>query len=565
MAEKQLPREEVARIEIGHTKMTPAMGWALVIFFAAVTAAVPVLQHVREIADYAAGLRGSPLPQSYDIFMSATKAIKVLTSPAPSARRVFDSGRFMLGEIKRYEEDLEQQSVFASFVLPRTQEILTRTGLGNEQAYCGRDGWLFYRPGIDYVMGPAFLDPKQLAKRAAAGTEWKAAPQPDPRLAILQLARQLSERGITLIVMPAPDKATIHPENFWPGYKDTRRPLQNPSFDALKAELESNGVLVLDVAQALVDARISTGRPQYLESDTHWTPEAMGLAARMLRDFIAERVQLPAPAAPPALERETAEVRNLGDIAAMLKLPESQTLYAKQSVTLNQVLANKRLWQSSSSADVLVLGDSFSNIYSLEAMGWGESAGFIEQLSFELGRPVDRLVRNDAGSWATRQMLSRELAKGRDRLAGKKVVVWEFAARELAVGDWKLIDMKLGEPLPSRFVLPPPGAAMAASGTVESLSAAPRPGTVAYKDHIIAVHLIDVEGEGGAAGEAIVYMWSMRDNKWTRAARFRPGTELKLTLRPWADVAEKYDGINRAELEDEALQLEEPCWGEEKP
>jgi alginate O-acetyltransferase complex protein AlgJ len=32
---------------------------------------------------------------------------------------------------------------------------------------------------------------------------------------------------------------------------------------------------------------------------------------------------------------------------------------------------------------------------------------------------------------------SEELTTGEDRLAGKKVVIWEFAARELAVGNWK--------------------------------------------------------------------------------------------------------------------------------
>jgi alginate O-acetyltransferase complex protein AlgJ len=29
---------------------------------------------------------------------------------------------------------------------------------------------------------------------------------------------------------------------------------------------------------------------------------------------------------------------------------------------------------------------------------------------------------------------------GEDRLAGKRVLIWEFASRELSVGDWKPID-----------------------------------------------------------------------------------------------------------------------------
>jgi alginate O-acetyltransferase complex protein AlgJ len=80
----------------------------------------------------------------------------------------------------------------------------------------------------------------------------------------------------------------------------------------------------------------------------------------------------------------------------------------------------------------LVLGDSFSNIYSLPTMGWGEAAGFVEHLSLALGRPVDRLVQNDNGASATRLALARDP----DRLASARVVVWQFAARELASGDW---------------------------------------------------------------------------------------------------------------------------------
>ena len=84
-----------------------------------------------------------------------------------------------------------------------------------------------------------------------------------------------------------------------------------------------------------------------------------------------------------------------------------------------------------------MLGDSFSNIYALESMGWGTSAGFVEQLSYTLRRPVDRLVQNDEGAFATRVLLRNDL----DRLNGKRVVVYQFAARELTFGDWKVIPL----------------------------------------------------------------------------------------------------------------------------
>jgi hypothetical protein len=40
---------------------------------------------------------------------------------------------------------------------------------------------------------------------------------------------------------------------------------------------------------------------------------------------------------------------------------------------------------------------------------------------------------------------------------------------------------------------------------------------------------------------------------------------VELRLRPWADVSAKYEAINRSELDDEAVLLAEPNWGELQP
>jgi hypothetical protein len=73
----------------------------------------------------------------------------------------------------------------------------------------------------------------------------------------------------------------------------------------------------------------------------------------------------------------------------------------------------------------------------------------------------------------------------------------------------------------------------------------------------------DSRGEAASHSQAVVYLGSMRDNEWTSAARLRPGERVKLRLRPWSDVSVQYEKFNRTELDDSALQLEEPVWGEE--
>ena len=55
----------------------------------------------------------------------------------------------------------------------------------------------------------------------------------------------------------------------------------------------------------------------------------------------------------------------------------------------------------------------------------------------------------------------------------------------------------------------------------------PRPGKVSYKDHIEALHLVDVVPENSlgeaAPSQAVVYLWSMRDNVWTLGGEVAAG------------------------------------------
>jgi len=169
----------------------------------------------------------------------------------------------------------------------------------------------------------------------------------------------------------------------------------------------------------------------------------METVAQRLARFIQTHVAALPSREPAGYTRdEPSQAANLGDIADMLKLPESQTLYPKQRVRIRRVRApDGDLWYPEKNADVLLLGDSFSNIYSLDGMGWGEGAGFAEQLSYALQRPLDTITNNAGGSHVTRERLARDLARGKDRLAGKRLVLWQFAMRDLLSGDWKMVDL----------------------------------------------------------------------------------------------------------------------------
>ncbi len=548
---RKLSREEEAELALKHTAFAPGTAMSLIALFLLTIAVVPAIQLVSELG--ARGATGT-LPM-FNVFKLLPSAAKIA-----AVRSAIDVWQLLphSDEIKAAEKTLETESVVSQRLLPAVQSLLTgKFGAGNEQVYLGRDGWLFYRPDVDYVTAPGFLDPAQLKRRAHA-----AAVAPDPVKAIVQFRDQLAARDIDLVVVPAPAKSTIEPEKM-SARAAGNAALQNASFQEFAFRLTAAGVQMFDPVPALIARKASApDAPLYLRTDTHWRPETM--------EFVTQKLAATLNLPPPQQERTTrvlpAEETALGDVARMLNLAETQRLYPPETATTHQVIVGNGFWNPSADADVLVLGDSFANIFSLEALGWGESAGFVEHLSVALGgRPLDCILRNSDGAFATREMLARDLARGRDRLAGKKLVIWEFAARELAFGNWKPIELKLGTAAPSHFFTPEAGDEMEVTGTIAAVSSAPRPGTVPYKDHIIAVHLVDLEVPGRPPSdrfEALVYLTSMTDNNWTAAARLRVGDRIRLLVRAWSAVAGQKEQINRSDLDDPALQLEEPVWGE---
>lgn len=564
---QKLTREEVAKLEIGHTDIHHGLATALVVTFVAFISAPGAFQVAWEQAAYTRGDRATRRPQCVEIFLRVRTARDAWRqNPGISViRRLQNANAALLREMHEYEDRLENESIFAGALRRPAQYVLTAVlGVGNEKSYCGYRPWLFYRPDVDHVIRRGFLDRAQLAARASSGTEWRASPQPNPVPAIVDFRDQLAERGIQLVVLPVPVKPMLHPDALFAGAK--HYPRYNSSWAEFLEALRSRGVMVFDATPCLAEHR-AANRDAFLKTDTHWTSEAMQRIARELATFLRQNGLVTEQNGIKATER-VVSVEGTGDLVTMLQLPEHAHAYPTESVKIRQIVGSRgEVWRPDSKAEILLLGDSFANIYSLDALGWGASAGFAEQLSFELGMPLDVIAINDNGAYATRDQLARELKRGRDRLAGKKVVIYEFAARELSDGDWRMIPLKLETPPARRFITPPKGQAWRVRATVLAIAPVPLPGTVPYKDHVVAVHLGDVRAEGEViqGGEALCYFLSMKDHEWTRAARWRNGEEIEIILRPWSDVAASYEGINRSELDDEELQWAEPYWGELPP
>jgi SGNH hydrolase-like domain, acetyltransferase AlgX len=340
--------------------------------------------------------------------------------------------------IEQFETDIEQNSFAKTWVQPRLQLFLTKwLRKGNQKAVVAEDGWLYYAPGIAHIAGPGFLQAPQIARRGRGTNSDDEHIQADPRPAIDSFRRYLQARGVELLLLPVPDKSAVVPGPLH-GRTGAEAPVaQNSDWRPFVTWAQASGIGVLDVTPASVS---DAGGSKFLTQDTHWSPTWLAVVARELASSVKSRVQLSERTAK-QYHREPVQVERVGDLVDMLKLPADQQLFHPVAVTVQQVKdADGQNWQESADSEVLLLGDSFTNIYSLDYMGWGAAAGLGPQLSAELGHTIDVIAQNDSGAYATRQLLMQEEAAGKARLAGKKLVIWEFAARELSVGDWKVLD-----------------------------------------------------------------------------------------------------------------------------
>jgi hypothetical protein len=385
---------------------------------------------------FLAAIYGIPLAQAYlEKREDEESSLMDLFRRAPTAEN-----------LREVEKGIEDASYAKAWVQPRLQLALTRLGrVGNKLAVVGQDGWLYYMPGVAHVGGPGFLERSvQRSREKDALDAGHEVIHANPLPAILAFQQALAQRGIRLVLLPMPDKAALEPGPLH-GRSGRAEPAQNVDYDRFLTQLQEAGVAVLDARRSVgTDA----AERLFLTQDTHFAPRYMERIARDLSALVSGLNVLPPLADPPALRAVSQPASRVGDLVDMLKLTEEQQVFRPQSVLVNQVQdANGTPWEPDAAGDVLLMGDSFTNIFTLEGMGWGSAAGLAPQLALALGRPLDVIAQNDSGAFATRQALSRELVAGQDRLAGKRVVIWEFAARELSVGNWK----------PLEFPIPPPG------------------------------------------------------------------------------------------------------------
>ncbi len=325
-----------------------------------------------------------------------------------------------------YEQSLEETSLVVKQLRPPMQYLEWRfLADAGEKVVVGRHGWLFYRPSVRYAI-----------ERQTRAPEMDSA---DPLRAIRSFRDQLQARGIRLLVVPVPNKESVYPGMLarraeGAGVvvcKQTRRLLE---------KLEQYGIEYVDLFEvfrsALQEQKRSDPRRLYLAQDSHWSPAGARVAAgavaqRVLDGGFVNRGDLD------YVEHSVTILRH-GDLVEVLQVQQIERAIEPESLACLQVVqADTRTpYGDRPESEVLILGDSFLRIYGRDEPG---AAGFIAHLARELGQPLTSIVNDGGASTLVRQ----ELARRPRLLFNKRLVIWEFAERDIRFGTegWQIVPL----------------------------------------------------------------------------------------------------------------------------
>ena len=363
--------------------------WVIILMFLGIIAGVPLIQIIIEAREEN-GIR------AFDIF-----------SQTPTA-----------ANLRAYERNLETANWAAQLSRPWLQQSqFDWLKEGGEKVLIGRNGWYFYKPGVNNMLA------------RPDRSRWSTATN-DPVAAIVDFRDQLAAQGIQLLVMPVPNKESVYPDRLT-RYAKPGHGVLAPSTRELLERLRAAKVEVIDLFKEFDDARQQGGPgsavPLYLAQDTHWSPVGVDLAAKAA----ARRLLELGWARPGGVEytERLVPVRRLGDILRMLQVPPLERRLVPETVSCARVVRSDddKPYKDAAEARILVLGDSFMRIYQQDEP---ESAGFIAHLAKELKQPMMTIVNDGGGSTLVRQELhARPLF-----LKSKKIVLWEFVERDIGLG-----------------------------------------------------------------------------------------------------------------------------------
>ncbi len=292
------------------------------------------------------------------------------------------------------------------------------------EAVVGRDDWLFYWAGLEYLL---WRDLRTGQRRAR-----------NPYDAVVRFDRRLRERGIALVFAPVPTKEEVYPEKVALSAPQGGVPYVCPAQRQLLRDLAAAGVRVADLLPTFVDHREVEGELLYRPHDAHWNSRGIRLAAKLIAETVRGLPQYQRLRKPRVVWADrTASVTQLGELVEML--PEDQRgRYAPVNMSVALVVDDTGApYTDQSTSPVLLFGDS--NAGRFEVVPGQGHGGLSAHLARELGVPIHLMCSAGAGP-----AFPRTFARlGSAAIGEKRIVIWTVTDRDLwsSMAPWTVTEL----------------------------------------------------------------------------------------------------------------------------
>ena len=431
--------------------------------------------------------------------------------------------------------DFEENLKSAVFAEPPRKIIQSSLSLGplkegNRKTSIGEEGWLFFRNTLNTLTGygplkeePDFVNKDPNIKNGGG-----------PLSVIKKFANQLDSFGSHLILVNIPTKAMIYPEKI---AKNIDGPIRHPDAEKFFADLESIPNLdVLDLTDPLFQLRNSV--QVFLKQDTHWTPQGMEESAKIIANHIHsmglnfDKTKID--------YQEKEERSGYGDLVDNLQIFKQS--FNKELVNVHPIKGMTKDINS----EVILLGDSFTNIYSSNTgLGWGSGAGLPEHLAINLGMPLDVISINGGGATEVRKKLAQRRGST-IKMKNKKIIIWAITSRDLFQSEsqrheagikWDTV--KFNELEPKKEL---PNSPIIVRARLTKKPNIPNPQLTTYKDLLYGSDYEIIEKISGDIqddnGKIAVINWAFKNRKIKPSAEYALEREAIIKLVPFEEMKE---------------------------
>lgn len=267
----------------------------------------------------------------------------------------------------------------------------------------------------------------------------------DPTPSMVEFHKLLEARGVELIVVPIPAKASIYPGKLASGFAPGAATALTPYL----AKMKEQGLNVIDLEPIMLKHRADNpGEKLWCEQDAHYSPRAIEIIAELLKQEIAGKDWYAAAEKVELTRSEPKELKIEGD--QIVGSPWAGKV-PKEALTVRYVGTGPAGGgaldpvEPDVNSPILLVGDSHTLVFQ-EGASSGmhcQGAGLLDQLAFELQVIPDHVGVRGSGLMQARRNLFQKAAANPGYWDNKKLVIWVFSVREFTQSFDRIISIPI--------------------------------------------------------------------------------------------------------------------------